>query len=424
MDGKSVANVIVNNAVIDVKKGTHTIQVYPISEAKAADTKVNLGLEGASVIGGSIDVDLAMLGLDPKNLTAGSPSAALNIDYTPNPIFSASPDDLVATIDFDDVIHLSFVDRYYSDEYVVTIKVGKDTNYVKFSTTSEKSASLISKSKSVVTLTLDPEYLLSQECTIPELNTKYTFSVQLRKCAKNLLNNESVLTAVHSSKDSKGYSYTPTAAWKTAPVMTYASQTADGQITLYWTHETNGLDCEYAIMKLKKTVGIKTGEDEVGVVSGNSFVLNDLMNGKHSFTIVPVLDTERGTASDEATIEIKNDWVVAPLLTCEQVGIDSVKLTWTAETGVESYHLTVHTGDSNSILRFVNLDFSKYAEYDIASTGGAMEFIFTYPDEIDPDNGQKIKFEVYGVRYTATGEEQKTSTTSQTFTISVPLTSE
>ena len=45
MDGKSVANVIVNNAVIDMKKGTHTVYVYPVNEAKMVDTKIDISLE-------------------------------------------------------------------------------------------------------------------------------------------------------------------------------------------------------------------------------------------------------------------------------------------------------------------------------------------------------------------------------------------
>ena len=250
MDGESVANVIVSNAVIDIKKGTHTISVYPVNEAKAADTKLNLTL-----IGQTVDVDLAILGLDPQNLTAGTSSAALNIDYSPNPLLSAAPTDLTATTDWNDIVHLSFVDRYFSDEYVVTIKVGKDTNYAKFVVNSETSSMFVTKSKDRVTLTLDPDYLFSQECIVPELDTKYTFSVQLRKYAKDLVTGESVNTTVHSSEESRSYSYTPAATWKTAPTVSYASQTADGQITLQWTHETNGLPCEYAIMKSQENNG-------------------------------------------------------------------------------------------------------------------------------------------------------------------------
>lgn len=421
MDGKSVTDVIVSNAVIDITKGTHTILVYPINEAKSADTKINIGSDNA-LIGGNLEVDLAILGLDPKNLTAGSPSAALNIDYTPNPILNAAPDELTATTDFDNVVQLSFVDRYYSDEYVVTIKVGKDTSYVKFSTSDEKTAPLINKNNDLVTLTLDPDYLRSQECMIPELDKEYKFSVQLRKYAQNYVNGESVTAAVHASKDSSNYPYTPVAAWKTAPVLSYASQTADGQLTLQWTHNDNSLGCEYVIMRVKKTLGIKTGEEEVGVVTGTTFVLNDLMNGKYCYTVVPRLNNEIGAASEEVNIEITNDWVVAPILSCEQVGDTSIKLTWTAAANVDTYHITIYTGDSKSILRFVNLDFSKFSEHDLPATSGEMEFVFSYPNEIDPENGQKVKFEVYGIRYAANGDEQTTATTKQVFTITVPNT--
>lgn len=417
MDGRSVANVIVSNAVIDVKKGTHTILVYPINEAKAADTKVDIGVGSNSFIGGNLEVDLALLGLDPKNLSAGAASVPLNIDYTPDPIFSTAPSEISASTDWNNMVHLSFTDRYYSDEYVVTIKVGKDTSYVRFSTNEDESSKYISKSNSTVSLTLEPDYLVSQECIIPELDTKYSFSVQLRKYAKNLINGESIIAAIHTSKDSSAYQYTPIATWKTAPVVSFASQTADGQITLQWTHDADNIQCEYAIMKLKKTMGIKTGEEEVGVVSENSFVINDLLNGKYDFTIIPRFNNEQGIASSEISVEVKNDWVVAPTLSCVQTGPSSLLLTWMPEPSIEYYHVTVYSGDNASILRFVNLDFKKYAEHELRSTGSQMEFAFTYPEAVVVEDGQKLKFEVYGIRRTAAGEEQKTATSSHIITL-------
>lgn len=420
MDGESVASVIVNSAVIDVKKGTHSIAVYPISEAKAADTKVDFSLN-ASIVGGSIGIDLAALGLDPKNLAAGTPSAPLNIDYTPNSLFNAVPDDLTATTDYDNRVLLSFTDRHYADEYVVTVKVGKDVTYVRFNPAEESTAMLVQKNGSTITLILDPAYLVAQECMVPEMGTKYTFTVQLRKYAKDLVSGECVETAVLESKASKGYQYTPAEAWKTPPVITYASQTADGQITLQWTHDDNGLGCEYAVFRLKKTFGVRSGVEEVAVATSNTCVINDLLNGSHAYVVVPRYAGEDGEESEAATIEVRNDWVVAPVITCEQSGKNAVTLTWTAAEGVISYHIIVYTGDNESLLRYVNLDYTKYAEYDVAADSTEMTFTFVYGEEIDPEMGEKVKCDVYGVRYTADGKEQKTSTTTIAITI-MPMT--
>ena len=416
MDGKSVADVIVNNAVISVKDGTHSILVYPINEAKSADTKIELGLN-ASVIGGSIGLDLAALGLDPKKMTAGDPSKALNVDYTPNTIFEAKPEKLVATTDADDKVLLSFTDRYYADEYIIAIKVGKDVNYVKFSKDNAEAAELIERNKTMVTVKLDPDFLEKQECVIPELDNKYVFTVQLRKYAENMLTGEKELTKALSSKESNSYSYTPVAAWKTAPVITYASQTADGQITVQWEHEDYERGCEYAVKKYKNSFGIKSGEEEMGTTQESSFVINDLMNGDYSIAIVPVLGKETGNTSAYADVTIQNDWVVAPVLECEAKGEKNVCLLWQAAEGVESYHITVYKGDSESLLRFVDLDYTKYAEYDITSNGGEMEYQFNYDDEISPETGMKFKFELYGVRHAENGDEQKTATSSNRLTL-------
>lgn len=421
MDGKSVSNVIVNNTVISVSKGTHAILVYPISETKSADTKIELGLGGALKVGPSVQadlgLDLAALGLDPKKLTAGNPSATLNIDYTPNSIFNSAPEQLQAITDPQDRVLLSFTDRYHADEYVVSVKIGKDVNYVKFVKGTEEAGALIQQNKSIITLTLDPEFLEKQECMVPELDNKYTFTVQLRKYAENMLDGETVLTAVHQSKESGEYSYTPVAAWKTAPVISYASQTADGQITLQWDHEDYGLDCVYSVVKINKTLGIKTGEEELGTAKENSFVINDLLNGSYAIAVAPVLAGEKGSASVETNVNVQNDWVIAPVLVCEETGNNSVRLTWNAVEGVESYHITVSKGDNESLLRFIDLDYSKYAEYDLPAVAGEMEHLFTYEDEINPETGMKFKFEIYGIRHTGSGDEQKTAASSKSLTI-------
>ena len=422
LDGKSVASVSVQNAVIPIKNGSHIIAVYPIYAKKKADTNLDFELKVSGVpevgdIGGNITVDLAALGLDPKELTYGMPSESLNIDYTADPIFNAAPEKLAAETDQDDIVYLSFTDRQNADEYLVTVKVGRDENHVRFYPEPDGSDQLITKANTMTTLKLDPDHLRQQGCMVPELNEKYTFTVQLRKYAVNLTNGEKEKTVIHESKASKGFDYTPVALWKTAPVITYASQTADGQITIRWDHDAAGRECEYTVMKINKALGIKTGEEAWGTTKENAFVINDVMNGSYTFTVVPGYGNETGSASAEASVDVKNEWVAAPTLTCEQGESGQVKLTWIAPAGVENYHITVYAGNSDSLLRFVDMDYKQFGEIDVTAAEGAMEYIYTYTGEYNAEVGQKLKFEIYGIRHAADGAEQRSASSAQVITI-------
>ena len=46
-----------------------------------------------------------------------------------------------------------------------------------------------------------------------------------------------------------------------------------------------------------------------------------------------------------------------------------------------------------------------------------MEHIFAYEDEINPETGKKLKFEIYGTHLTGDGKEQKTAVSKQNITI-------
>ena len=410
MDGESVAEAVVSNAIIHVEQGTHTLNVYPVSENTSGDTKVDLNFNIVS-----FDLDLAALGLDHKNLTAGTSSLPLNIDYVENPILSAAPEKPEAFTDFDDFVHLTFTDRYNADEYRVAIKAGNDVNYVSFN--QEEAANLITKTNSAVTLCLDAAYLQNHGCMVPELDNKYSFTVQLRKYAVDMLTGQKITTVIHESKESGSCTYTPTAAWKNQPVISYASQTADGQITLEWTHDDNGLGCKYAVMKLSKKLGIQTGEEEAAVVSERSCILNDLLNGKQYFAVVPLCGNERGNASAEAVIDVQNEWMVAPVLECEAQENNQVKLRWSGAEGVETYRITVCAGNNDSLLRFVDLDFTQYTQVEVTASVGPMEYLFSYADNVNPETGVKLKFEICGVRHAQSGEEQTSAASSQTITI-------
>ena len=275
---------------------------------------------------------------------------------------------------------------------------------------------MISKVNSSVTITLDQKYLKSHGCLIPELDEKYSFLVQLQKFPENYVDGKKEHGSILESKDSKAFSYTPYAAWKNAPEIIYASQTAEGQTELRWVHDDNNLKCEYEVVQYEYVLGVKKGEKVVGRTIDKTFTIKDLMNGKYTYSVVPTLSKEKGLASATAEVEISNSWVVAPSLTCEQGKKGEVILKWSSPQAVESYHVVVSVG-SGSILRFIDMDYNKYSEFDVPAKNGDMEYSFTYKEEIDPNTGIKLKFEIYGIRHAADGTEQKSATTKQTVVV-------
>ena len=409
MDGKKVADVAVNEAKFEVSNGTHSIVVYPIVKKDKGDSSVHVGVDVLDKVGFDVGFDLASLGLNAKDLTAGEPSDALRIDFMEDSLIDAEIETPTAITDEEDRVQLSFTDNYFADVYRLMIKSGKAEYYVDYSFAD--SADYITRDNATVTLILDPEYLLEKNCSTPELNQDYTFSVQLRKYAVNLCNNESLEAVIHESKASKGLKYTPTAAWKAAPTITYASQTADGQITLRWEHEDYDKGCQYGIINTKKTLGIATKEEVVGTVDSKEYIVSDLENGEYSYKIVPMLEEERGSESDDVKIEVKNEWVVAPELEYEQTDTGEIKLMWPVTDGVEKYHITVSRGDSKSPLKYLNLDYKEYTEVDVEDFTDNAEYLFSYEDGTAIEPGTRLRFEIYGIRYTADGEEQKTTTT-------------
>ncbi len=409
LDGKMVSTVNLNNAIIEVKTGRHQIQVIPIKlESKGINTSVEFGL--LEIVSGSID--LAALGVDPKDILQGSRSPTITLTYSVDPLFSAVPEITEADTDHQDRVILSFKDKYNSDLYKIGIKSGKDVNYIEFDPASAGAAGLVTKNNASVTVILDQEYLKKSGCMVPELDEEYSFSVTLEKYALDMVTQNVETSAVHSSKESKFIKYAPVAAWKAAPEIVYASQTADGQITLRWEHGAGKLPCEYEVKEITKTLGVKRKETLLSRSDKKEIVIKDLMNGTYYYTVTPVYSGEAGDTSEEVSIKLKNDWVAAPVLQCEALSGNRIKLMWQAAAGVESYHITVYAG-SGSLLRYVNLDFKEYTEFDVEAKPGSMEYIFNYGQDIVSDNGVKLKFEIYGIRHAANGTEQQSSSSKQ-----------
>lgn len=418
VDGNKVTDTPFNHQILNAGKGTHSIIVYPVYVTDIdSDTKFNINLDAFGLGGGNITLDLATLGLDPKEFTPGNPSRTLEIDYKPNQIMNARPERLSAVTDSQNRVVLSFEDPYVADEYLLTIKRGSNMSYVTFNTKGEAEKELISENGSMVSLILDPEFLRSHECFVPEIDGEYRFTVQFRKYATDYTTGEKEGSVVSDSKVSAELVYRLAPLWKTAPVITFASQTADGQLTVAWDHEDYGTGVEYAVMKINKVLGIATGEERLGSTKGHEFVVRDLNNGGYCINIVPTLKGEKGSYSADANIEIKNEWVLAPTLSCEQLNGNQVRLTWKAPGNIEKYHITVYRGDNASLLRFVDLDFGKYAEFDVEAAEGDMEYIYTYDEPTDPENGIRLKFEIYGARSTTSGGEQHSAVSGKTIII-------
>lgn len=412
MDGKKVMDVGQAKAIIPVKKGTHTILVYPTNSDRADKKTISANIDGV----GSIGIDLSSLGIGGQDLTFGEASEPLHIDYNPNPILNAVPDKLSATTVAENNVQLSFVDRYNSDEYLITVKSGNDSNYVNFNAYDD-SAVFMNHEKAFSSVVLDSNYLASKNCMIPEMNENYSFQVQLRKYAVNLVNNERITTVMLESKPSSWYSYTPIAAWKSAPLVTFASQTADGQVKISWDHEDYGVGVGYSIVRINKALFVKTGEEPIGETEEHEYVISDLTNGGYTFAVFPTYQGEDGPKSEEINIDVKNEWVTAPSIVCELAENNRIRISWTALENIETYHLTVFVGDSNSLLRFVDMDYKKLTEEDITSVAGPMEYTYTYDGTMDNDAEIRLKFELYGIRHTQSGDEQKSAASSATIVL-------
>ena len=422
VDGKNVTTSNIKYAELKMESGPHQIIVMPVSYVDR-DVDPNLGLDinlgGGGIfaqlgkLDASFNINLASLGIKYEDLLQGTSSDPLKIKFNSSPVVNSTPEIIKIYNDSDNLVYITFTDKFDSDIYKIAIKNGSDVTHVDFEPASEDSADLISKVKSSVTVALDPDYLLEQGCMIPEEDQKYTFSVKLQKWPVDYVNGEKVDSFTLESKESKSYEFTPSAAWKVAPVITSAVQTADGQVLLRWKHDDDGSGCEYKILRYDKVVMVKKGEEEIGSTSEKEFAVTDLLNGKYTFAVVPVLDYVQGYVSESATAEVKNKWEKAPILKIEKGTDKQAALKWNAAEGVDQYHISIYAG-SNSLLNKMSLDYKLVDEIDVPFSSGTMEYSYDYSGL---DKGTKLKFEIFAVRYTSAGEEQKSETGSMVITV-------
>lgn len=395
-----------------ISPGIHRIKLIPIQiVSKGANTDFSFEVP---VIGGGASWDWKVLGIDPKDILEGEQSDLIEIDYTRSTLTKAKPEIRYIETDFSNNAVIAFRDLYDADTYRIIIKQGKnDERYYDFAFSSAESSPYITKADSFVSIVLNQDYLRSMRWLVPELNEKYSFYVQLIQYPINLIDGNQVLSSPLYSERSNKVEYTLVAKWKAAPEIKYSSQDGEGSVFLSWSHDDNGLGCEYKVIQYDMLGVIKKGETTLGITKERSFEVSDLMNGKYTFVIIPSLNTEEGEASEPVKVDVMADWIAAPELSYSVTGTNSVKLSWEPSPKVETYHISVFAGNG-SLLRFVNLDYKLIDEFDIPAETTNQEFEFVYPGSFEPDIGARLKFEIYGVRHTASGELQQSATSTQT----------
>lgn len=408
VDGKNIKTVKATHHTFPLKSGTHEIQIFPVIRRESGhDTNVNLDVAG--LVG--FNVDLAMFGLTADDLTLGPASASVMLDYLPDTIFTSAAAHLSAKTDYTGCVVLSFEAPLPADEYQVKIQQGKDISYIRFSVDSADTASLITQSQSSVSIRLDPAFLKSGRCMVPEIGTKYKFSVLLRRYAENYLSGGVLPSVIHESKESKALSYKPVESWKQAPVITYASQTADGKITLRWEHDSCGADCSYVIYRVKKLGGlISQGKEKLARTKNHAYVLTDLEEGRYYIRVVPEYGGLEGEASKDANLLISNQWQNAPEIISRQTTPTDVLLSWICPEGIDRYHLTVQI-PRHSLAGFINLSYETFFETDIDAVPGPMEYTYTYNNPYDKSKSPTLRIQLYGIRLT--GEEEQYTDTAQ-----------
>ena len=415
VDGEKKADMQMNHAVIDLKEGQHQIKIVPLGY-HSKDISGSIALDLDKILGGKIGVgsiegsiDLGDMG---KDIVFGTPSETFQLDYAPSKILDAKPEILNLETDDDHRVVITFTDKYKADIYRIAIQSGKDVNTVDFPMDDGEAAPFVRKENTTVTIVLDQEYLDRRECFTPELDEEYAFSVRLRKYPVDLVSHEKETDTVFESKFSSAETYAPVVRWKNAVDIQVSTQAGEGSVLLKWEHDNDGRDLRYKVLEIEKLLGVKTGEKVLGVTDGKEFEIHDLVNGTYTFAVIPVLGEEEGEAA-VVDVEVTADWLLAPELNCEAVGPKEVRLTWNAADKVDSYHITVSAG-SGSLLRLVNLDYKKIAEFDVPVTADALEYTYTYAGALDPDNGVKLKFEICGVHHVPGQPDQQSSTSSRT----------
>lgn len=394
VDGVEKTAVANTKATFKLENGQHTVQIVPVNrETKRDDIQ---DISGPIRIKTPISFNLSTYNMDKDHLVAGQFSETIKVDYSAEKIYDAAPSDLKAVTDLNGAIHLTFTDPIDSDEYRVSYKTGNEEYVANYSKEDPASAEWITKDGNSVQITMDPDFLQGKNRQAVQPDRNYTFSVLLLKQPLDYVSRgKTNQTRLASKGASVNLKTTP--VWKDAPVIVSGEQTADGEITLKWTHPAAELGCLYAVSLRNKAVFITTGESELARVDGSEAVIKDLKNGNYTLVVTPEHNGEKGTSSAEITVTVNNNWSQAPEFTVTQVDSRTAKVEINQIFGIESYRIKVSCGNTANLLSFVNLDYSLYGEYTVDAASPVTEFVFRYEKEAKPEDEIKVKFEIYGI---------------------------
>ncbi len=431
LDTKEAATVLGHACTIQVKDDKrHMVTVSPLTESEnqgllAFDANLPIiGAFGINLSSGKLDfnaektplgkaglsIDVSALGLDMKKLEQGNPSKPLAFTSQRSDLASQVISDLSVSLDDQGRACLTFTDYKNAEEYVVYIHKDKNVSPVVYSTRDADGSAWISRNVTTVTLTLDPGYLMQNDGMVPALGNTYSFSIELRKRVTSLVTGEKIEGEYYTSGRSREVKATLKALWKTAPVIISASQTSEGQVLLEWEHHDHGTGCDYNIYQVEKALGVRTGEKLVETSGDHSCLVSDLRNGSYTFVVSALYGSEEGDRSGEATVEVKNDWEAAPEIFCQAGSETELSISWDPSPDIDAYHITVYLGNEKSLLKYANMDWTKADEAYLDVSGGPMEFVYPVPD-----GSPRLKFEVYGVRYTEDGSEQNSAVGTVTY---------
>ncbi len=135
--------------------------------------------------------------------------------------------------------------------------------------------------------------------------------------------------------------------WKTAPTITSAKQTGEGEVTLTWTAE--GSPTGFSIREY-----VDGAYKKLGTATGTTKTLTGVTNGTHKYIVVPYKTasgtTTYGTQSAQKSVYVTDLWRVAPTITSiTQTAAGTVKITWTSIGSPKGY----------SIREYVDGDYKK-----------------------------------------------------------------
>ena len=278
------------------------------------------------------------------------------------------------------------------------------------------SATWIKESADSTQIIIDPAFLQEKNKPIIQPDMDYSFTVlPMKKPVDYIIQGRTDQTLLASKSATVNIKTIP--VWKDAPAIIFGEQTADGEITVRWTHPAVELGCQYVITLRNKAVFITTGESELLRVEGSEAVIKDLQNGNYTLVVTPENEGIKGTSSAEFSVTVNNNWSQAPEVALSQLDSRTAKVEITHIYGIESYYIKVSCGNASSLLRFVDLDYSLYDEYTVDAESPTTEFVFKYEKEAKPEEEIKVRFEIYGIHHSDDGTSHHSATKTSQITL-------